>query len=160
MTSFFCHFCPMITKKLKLTHKDIAYISKRWVKKRDQLVSMMVIKQYANKSHHQIWVAVSTKLHKSSVRRNMIKRVLYPLLYQEIEQIAWHHQYHGKFFFLVNSHNLQLKHIIHNSWPKDLKSDLKFYLQHHFKTHWFINMIQTCLESLRMQNFGSQGLSS
>lgn len=72
-----------------------------WAKKhtkRSALGTVMIIRQYPNRCYHQLGIAISSKIHKSSVKRNLIKRILYAMLYRYVDSLLSGHQMYIKCF--------------------------------------------------------------
>lgn len=141
----------MIPKMYKLTSKDIRYISYKSYKKRCEFGTLMMIRQYPNRLHHQIGVAVSSKLHKSSVKRNLIKRILYALLYQHID-ILTHGNIYVKCFFVINCHNIQLRTLLAHISSKEYYT-IYTYCQDHIMHPAFTSLFKSCTRSLDTLNF-------
>lgn len=141
----------MISKAFKLTSKDIRYMSYKSHKRRSEFGTLMVIKQYPNKSHHQIGVAISTKLSKSSVKRNLIKRILYTLLYDRIDTLLHGNKY-VKCFFVINNQHQQLHNLLHETSGKEY-AKIHTYCQHYIMQSSFNYMFNSCIQSLDTSNF-------
>lgn len=70
----------MVPKKYRLTTKDVNYIlsQRRYIKSGDFLIYN--IPQYTNKPYNQFGIQLSSKLHKRSTKRNILKRVYYDMI--------------------------------------------------------------------------------
>lgn len=70
----------MIAKKYKLTTKDVNYIlsQRRYMRSGDFLIYN--IPQYPNRSFNQFGIQLSSKLHKRSTKRNLLKRAYYDMI--------------------------------------------------------------------------------
>lgn len=70
----------MIAKKYKLTTKDVNYIlsQRRYLRSGDFLIYN--IPQYTNRLYNQFGIQLSSKLHKRSTKRNILKRSYYDII--------------------------------------------------------------------------------
>lgn len=142
----------MISKTLKLTSRDIHYMSQKAHKKRSALGTVMIIRQYPNRCYHQLGIAISSKIHKSSVKRNLIKRILYTMLYRYVDSLLSGHQIYIKCFFVVSQQDLKLRELLHTRLIST--AQIQDYISTSISQDHFTHSFRACIRYLDKSNFG------
>ncbi len=142
----------MISKTLKLTSRDIHYMSQKAYKKRSALGTVMIIRQYPNRHYHQLGIAISSKIHKSSVKRNLVKRMLYTMLYRYVDSLLSGRDIYIKCFFVVSQQDLKLRELLHNKFTHT--TQIQDYICTSISQDYFTHSFKACIHYLDKWNFG------
>ncbi len=137
-----CKCILLLSKKLRLTGKDVIFITRKRQYVSQGLFWFFYIKQYPNIQYNQFSFHVTIKLSKRSVVRHMIKRAIIQHI-QERNRIK--DPIHGSFYkiFIVLSKDRiwEIDKKIANSTKKDTIK----YIQEEFEKawKWFNNRLYT-----------------
>lgn len=123
----------MLPKLQKLTWKDVRFLlRKRWLVYGKGMV-FVVAPQYPGKAHNQRSLQVSTKISKSSVKRNMVKRVFYEQLATDLPLEKKIGTWYYKIFVYFHKNLLEeLAKLLANGDKNTIKSQIKAHLHEHF----------------------------
>ena len=125
----------MLAKSFKLTGKDVRFLlRKKWLVYGKGMV-FVVYEQYPDRQYNQWSLQVSTKISKSSVKRNMIKRLFFKQLEEDLpvkENIG------GKYYkIFVYFHKLLpdiLTKLLANAEKNTINSEIAAHFHEHFTT--------------------------
>ncbi|HMT00984.1 MAG TPA: ribonuclease P protein component [Candidatus Absconditabacterales bacterium] len=123
----------MLPKNLRLSAKDINYMTKKNQKWYGKFFGFFRIPQYVQKKFHQIGVQIPVLISKSSVNRNQVKRIVFHSLSVPSMQKHWGQGNYYKIFVIVNKKAIdELKKIIDLSEKKTIQNEIKKFFEKDF----------------------------
>lgn len=149
----------MIAHQYKLTTKEVNYLLRRKQAIYIGEYKILWCAQYPNNLYHQTGIQVSSKVHKSSVQRNIIRRAWYAARQNMIDK-AVHNHYYKIFIIIHPEHCDSIKHILEAPWDL-LKPKTHSQLMHHFSQiissiPWKLNQQTSKISSPKPNSSGAK----
>ena len=123
----------MLAQKLRLTGKDVIFITRKRQYVGQGLFGFFYIKQYPNIKYNQISSHVTIKLSKRSVVRHMIKRAIIQYIQEyNLTELPIHDAFYKIFIVLSKDRIWEIDKKIANFTKKDTIT----YMQEEFEKAW------------------------
>ena len=123
----------MLARLHKLTGKDIRFLLRKKILLYGEGMVFVAYEQYEQRAYNQRSLQVSTKISKSSVKRNMIKRLFFDQL---VLDLPVSNSFDGKFYKIFVYFHKQTPDMLANLLANSDKTTIKTSIQSLFHSHF------------------------